>query len=49
MIKFNILWEECAQEEARMTTREEKLGDDEDQTLATRTRKCSKPANKLYH
>ena len=39
MTKFNRLWEECAQEEARMAAREEKLGDDEDQALAAHTRK----------
>jgi len=39
MTKFNRLWEECAQEEARMAAREEKLGDEEDQALAAHTRK----------
>lgn len=39
MTKFNRLWEECVQEEAIMVAREEKMGDDEDQELATHTRK----------
>jgi hypothetical protein len=36
--KFSRLWEDCNQEEARMTTREEKMAD-EDQALDTHTRK----------
>jgi hypothetical protein len=36
--RFNRLWEDSNQEEARMTTREEKMIDD-DQALATHTRK----------
>lgn len=39
MKKFSRLLEECAQEEARMATREEKLGDDDNQALAAHTRK----------
>jgi len=39
MAKFNRLWEECTQEEARKAAREEKLGEDEDQALAAHTRK----------
>jgi len=39
MTKFSRLWEECTQEEARKEAREEKLGEDEDQALATHTRK----------
>ena len=31
--KFNRVWEECVQEEARLEAREEKLSDDEDQAL----------------
>jgi hypothetical protein len=38
LIKFNILWEDCTQEEARLVAREEKLRDD-DQDLPTHTRK----------
>ena len=36
---FNRLWEECTQEEAKLVVREEALGHDEDQALATRARK----------
>ena len=32
--KYNKLWEECVQEEGRITNREEKLNDNEDQDLA---------------
>ena len=32
---FSRVWEECAQEEARLEAREEKLSDNEDQALAT--------------
>ena len=34
-----MLWEDCTQEEARLVAREEKLGDDENQALATHARK----------
>ena len=37
-----MLWEDCAQEEARLATWEEKLSDDEDQALATHFRKGKK-------
>ena len=33
LITFNRLWEECTQEEARLITREEKMGATEDQAL----------------
>ena len=36
--KFNRLWEDCNQKKARTATREEKMAD-EDQALASRTRK----------
>ena len=39
LTKSGILWEECTQEEARLIVREEKLGDDEIQALATHVRK----------
>jgi len=39
MTKFNRLWEEWAQEEARMAAREENLGDDEYQAVAAHKRK----------
>jgi len=32
---FSRVWEECAQEEARLEAQEEKLSDNEDQALAT--------------
>lgn len=39
MTKFSRLWEECTQEEAIREAREEKLERDEDQALATHTKK----------
>jgi hypothetical protein len=39
LTRFSRLWEDCTQEEARLATREEKLGDDENQALATHARK----------
>jgi hypothetical protein len=38
LMKFNRLWEDCTQEEARLAVREEKLGHD-DQALAVHARK----------
>jgi hypothetical protein len=38
LFKFNRLWEDCNQEEARTTAREEKMVD-EDQALVAHTRK----------
>jgi hypothetical protein len=37
-IKFDSLWEECIQEESRVTNREALLARDEDQALATHTK-----------
>ena len=37
-LKFDSLWEECIQEEARVANREEILSRDEDQSLATHTK-----------
>jgi len=42
LTKFNKLWEDYAQEEVRLATREEKLSDDEDQALAAHFRKGKK-------
>ena len=39
LAKFNRLWEECTQEEAKLVVREETLGHDKDQALATHARK----------
>ena len=39
LTKFSRLWEDCTQEEARLEAREEKLGEDENQALATHARK----------
>jgi hypothetical protein len=36
---FSRLWEDCTQEEARLASREDKLGDDENQALASHARK----------
>jgi hypothetical protein len=41
LTKFNKLWEDCNQEEAKTTTREEKMAD-ENQALATHARKGKK-------
>ena len=38
LFKFNRLWEECSQEEARIATREEKMGS-EDQALTVHSKK----------
>ena len=50
---FNRVWEECAQEEARLEARKVKLSDNEDQALATnvgkrRKRKISIPQRRLF-
>ena len=39
LTKFSRLWEECTQEEARFASREEKLGEEENQALAEHARK----------
>ena len=39
LIKFNRLWEECTQEEARLASREEKMGDDDEKALIAHTKK----------
>ena len=38
LTKLRNLWEECVQEEERMTTGEEKLNENEDQALTVRTK-----------
>jgi hypothetical protein len=47
--KFSRLWEDCTQEEARSTAREEKLGDHENQALAAHTRKGKKRKEDHLH
>ena len=39
LIKFNRLWEECTQEEARLVSREVKMGTSDDQALTVRAKK----------
>ena len=39
LTKFSKLWEDCTQEETRLEAREEKLGNEENQALATHARK----------
>ena len=39
LTKFNRLWEDCTQEEARLEAREEKLGNEENQALTVHARK----------
>ena len=46
LISFTILQEECAKKEARLVTREEKMGATDDQALAVYTRKNFKKKEK---
>ena len=46
LISFSKLLEECAQEEAQLVTREEKMGATEDQALTVHTRKKFKNIEK---
>ena len=46
LISFNRLREECTQEEARIITREENMGETEDQALIVHTKKNSKKKEK---
>ena len=39
LTKFSRLWEDCTQEEARLESREEKLGQEENQALTVQARK----------
>ena len=39
LIKFNRLWEECTQEEARLVSREENMGTSDDQALTNQAKK----------
>ena len=39
LIKFSRLWEECTQEEARLVSREEKMGASDDQALISQENK----------
>ena len=39
LISFSRLWEECAQEESRLVTREEYMGETDDQSLTVYTKK----------
>ena len=41
LVKFSRLWEECSQEEAQITAREEKMGS-EDQSLTVQSKKPRK-------
>ena len=52
LISFSRLQKECAQEEARLVTREEKMGSNEDEALTIHTRKNYKKKEKkenYYH
>ena len=46
MISFSRLREECAQEEARLVTREENMGETDDQALVVYTKKNFKKKEK---
>ena len=50
LVKFNILWEECSQEEARITAQVEKMGS-EDQGLIVQSKKSrsSHHRSKYFH
>ena len=48
LISFRILREECAQEEAQLMTREEKIGAIEDQVVTIHTRKNFKKKDKFH-
>ena len=49
MISFNKLREECTQEEARIITREEKMGEIEDKYLTLHTRRNYKKNENNHH
>ena len=49
MISFSKLREECGQEEARLVTREEKMGETDDQALTIYTRKNFKKKVNFHH
>ena len=49
LISFNRIREECAQEEARLMTREENMGETEDQALTIHTRKKFKKKENFHH
>ena len=49
MISFGRLQEECAQEESRLVTREEKMGETKDQTLIVHTKKNFKKKENFHH
>ena len=42
LTKFSRLWEDCTQEEARLESQEEKLGNEENQALIVHARKGKK-------
>ena len=48
LVKFNRLWEECSQEEARIVAREEKMGS-EDQALTVHSNSHSKSIKRRPH
>ena len=48
-ISFSRLWEECTQEEARLITREVKMGETEDQDLTVHTRRYHKKKEDHHH
>ena len=49
LISFIRLWEECTQEEARLITREEKMGAIEDQALTAHTRRNYRKKENHHH
>ena len=48
LVKFSRLWEECSQEEAQITTREENMGS-EDQALTVKSKKNRRDHHHHHH
>ena len=46
---FSTLWEECTQEEARLITREEKIGTNDDRALTVHTRRNHNMREEHHH
>ena len=49
LITFNRLWEEFTQQEARLITREDKMGATKDQSLIVHTRRNHKKKEDHHH
>ena len=56
LTKFSRLWEKCTKEETRLISREENMGEDDNQALTTHAKKGkmknaenSRKKNKIFH